>query len=273
MKKRVLFLTLTALLAFALAGCGGEASTGDTAQQETNTPPDLTGVWTEIDASEESYQQAIISGDTITVNWVTPDSSSLYWAGTFAAPTSADEPYTWTSENDVDQTAFALLASTDETKDFTYEDGKISYEVSAFGTTTTVRLERTGDAPVATDVEEPLGVTIDTAAIITDDYTGEKALAVQFTFTNTSDETKAPSSELGFNAYQNGVQIQEAFISNDGYDLLGSSLEVQPGCSNSFWVAYSMTDENAPVEIAVVNYMSISNEKLAEKTFDPTALT
>lgn len=34
MKKRVLSLALAVLLALALAGCGGEDSTGDTAQQE-----------------------------------------------------------------------------------------------------------------------------------------------------------------------------------------------------------------------------------------------
>ena len=36
----------------------------------------------------------------------------------------------------------ALLASGDETKTFTYENGILSYEASALGTTTTVKMER-----------------------------------------------------------------------------------------------------------------------------------
>ncbi len=34
-----------------------------------------------------------------------------YWIGTFAGPTSTSEPYTWTSQRDVEATKSALLAS------------------------------------------------------------------------------------------------------------------------------------------------------------------
>ena len=106
-------------------------------------PPDLTGEWQQVNSNaEDSYQTATITDDTITVNWVAPDTTALYWAGSFEAPTTADEPYTWDSVNDTEQTANALLASSDETKTFTYEDGQISYSVSAMGVTTTVKLEK-----------------------------------------------------------------------------------------------------------------------------------
>ncbi len=151
MKKRVLALLLGGLLALSLCACSG----GDNAEGNLKMTI-LPGPHWCVDTKgcREDYQQATISGDTITVNWVSPDSTSLYWAGTFTAPTTADEPYTWTSENDTAKTSTALLAATSETKDFTYQDGKISYEVSAFGTTTTVELERTGDAPVSVEPEE-----------------------------------------------------------------------------------------------------------------------
>lgn len=48
MKKRVLSLTLAALLAMALAGCGGGDSTGDTAQQgalSNFTPEQITDIF------------------------------------------------------------------------------------------------------------------------------------------------------------------------------------------------------------------------------------
>lgn len=149
MKKRMLALVFACfMLTLPLTACGGNASSStgaDTAaqQEEAPQPPDLTGEWVQVNSNaEDSYQTATITDDTITVNWVMPDTTALYWAGSFEAPTTADEPYTWDSANDTEQTANALLASPDETKTFTYEDGQISYSVSAMGVTTTVKLEK-----------------------------------------------------------------------------------------------------------------------------------
>ena len=69
------------------------------------------------------------------------DTRSLYWAGTFAVPTEAGS-FTFDSVNDTDKTDVAMLASGDPTKTFSYADGEISYEASALGSTTTVRLAR-----------------------------------------------------------------------------------------------------------------------------------
>lgn len=66
----------------------------------------------------------------------------MYWAGTFTAPSESTNEYTWTSENDTNKTEAALLASTADTKEFTYKNGEITYEASAMGSTTTVRLEK-----------------------------------------------------------------------------------------------------------------------------------
>lgn len=147
MKKRMLVFACF-MLTLPLTACGGNvsSSTGADAaaqQEEAPQPPDLTGEWVQVNSdSEDSYQTATITADTITVNWNASDTTALYWAGSFEAPTTADEPYTWDSANDTEQTANALLASPDETKTFTYEDGQISYSVSAMGVTTTVKLEK-----------------------------------------------------------------------------------------------------------------------------------
>ena len=140
-------------LCLSLSACGGApsgaapASGGSAAAASSSAPaaPDLTGDWKQVNAaSEDSYQVATIQGDTIEIYWVTEsaDTKSLYWAGTFVAPETADEPYTWESANDTEKTGSALLASGDETKTFTYQDGQISYDVSAMGMTQTVRLEK-----------------------------------------------------------------------------------------------------------------------------------
>lgn len=154
MKKKILTAMIAAALLAMLTACGGTASTStdngsaqNTASQkaEEKQPADLTGDWKQVNSSsDDSYQQATISGDTIKIYWVSDNgnSKSLYWAGSFEAPTTADEPYSWESKNDHDKTDSALMASSDDTKKFTYEKNQISYEASALGTTTTIRLEK-----------------------------------------------------------------------------------------------------------------------------------
>lgn len=134
MRKKILAIILMATMALSFAGCGKSA-------KDSKEPTDLTGTWATED-KDGSYQEAIITEDTIEINWVSEDSKSLYWAGTFTAPDKAVDEYKWTSENDKEKTDAAMLASADETKDFSYKDGVISYEASAMGTTTTMKMER-----------------------------------------------------------------------------------------------------------------------------------
>ncbi len=114
-----------------LSGCGSEPA----------EPTDLTGTWVS-EESEGSYQEAVISNDTIEINWVTPDSKAIYWIGSYEAPTEAVDEYSWTSSGDTEKMASALLDSQDELKDFKYKDGVISYDASMMGVTKTVELKK-----------------------------------------------------------------------------------------------------------------------------------
>ena len=112
---------------------------------ETAAAPDLTGSWRQVGGSSaDTYHIATISSDTIEVYWHTDadNTNALYWAGSFQAPTTASEPFSWTSSNDTAKTGASLMASSDASKVFTYEAGEISYEASAMGVTQTVHLAR-----------------------------------------------------------------------------------------------------------------------------------
>ena len=130
--------------ALALAGCGGTEGGGSAPAETAPEPLDLTGTWIAPGESEDSWQEAVIDGSTITVYWVSDngDTKSLYWAGTYVAPDDAADTYSWDSENDHEQTDSAMLASTADTKTFTYDGGQLSWEVTALGTTTTVHADR-----------------------------------------------------------------------------------------------------------------------------------
>ena len=158
--RTTLTIATIALFGLCLAGCAASdssetSSVGETSEPvtieteapetiEAEAPEDLIGEWTQTNKqSEDNYQVATITANEIAVFWVSNggDSKSLYWAGTYEAPASSGS-FVWDSENDTSQTDNALLASGAPTKTFTFEGDEISYEVTALGTTTTVRLGR-----------------------------------------------------------------------------------------------------------------------------------
>ena len=152
MKKLAIITLCVVLLITVFTGCSSTPKSsdndGNTSANSTVSKkqiPDLTGEWKQTNSkSDDSYQVATISGDTIEINWVSDngDTKSLYWAGSFIAPSTADEPYKWDSKNDHSKTDGAMLASSDDTKTMTYQNSVLSYEASAMGTTTTVKLEK-----------------------------------------------------------------------------------------------------------------------------------
>ena len=119
---------------------------------KTENVLDLSGTWSS-DKSAGNYQEAIISGDEIEIDWKTSDTSSLYWAGSYDAPVKKVKEYSWISKNNKEKTGAALLASQDDTKKISYKDGVISYDVSVMGITQTMKLTKTGPVPETTAFE------------------------------------------------------------------------------------------------------------------------
>lgn len=152
MIKKLTAVTIAAITAgcIGLAGCsaGGEstgASDSGSAAVEQEAPADLTGSWKQTNsASQDAWMDAEITGEAITVNWVSDggDTKSVYWVGTYEAPNEPGDSWSWESSRDKEQTDGALLASTNDTKVFSWENGELSFEASAMGTTTTVRMEK-----------------------------------------------------------------------------------------------------------------------------------
>ena len=155
MKKLAIITLCVVLLCTVFTGCssspknldnGGNTPANSTESKTSEKQtPDLMGEWKQSNSkSDDSYQAATISGDMIEIYWMSDngDTKSLYWAGSFVAPTTADEPYKWDSKNDHSKTDSAMLASSADTKTITYQNDVLSYEASAMGTTTTVKLKK-----------------------------------------------------------------------------------------------------------------------------------
>ncbi len=135
MKKAIAAIIALALCVCALTACSGKG-------EEKGTVPDLTGSWIETNTDSDAKMSAEITSDIIEVYWSSDETHALYWSGKYVAPTEAGT-YTWSSVNDHDKTDSALLASGDDTKDFTYNsNGEITFDVTAFGVTKTVHLAK-----------------------------------------------------------------------------------------------------------------------------------
>ena len=109
--------------------------------------PDLRGYWI-MEPDNGTSMGAQIIDDTITMKWLTDDGTqALYWVGSYVSPKDDDLPYEWTSINDKSKTEMAILASSDDTKEFTFDGTYISFTASAMGVTRTIKLHRTETAP------------------------------------------------------------------------------------------------------------------------------
>lgn len=160
MKKGVLVL-LSAMVAISMVGCSsGKVNEGDKTEQvasessitqeesssekvESAEPLDLTGLWVQEDAENDSYMAAEIREDgKIGIFFVLKenDTPQTYWVGTYDAPADSVDEYSWISENTFG--GISLLASSADTKEFTYKDGKITYEVTVKGNSRDVNLIR-----------------------------------------------------------------------------------------------------------------------------------
>jgi hypothetical protein len=107
-----------------------------------DTPINLDGNWAS-ESTSGTNMTASIEGDQISLYWRNADgSSSLYWAGTFITSLPSKEPFSCTAMMNVQEIATSPFASKDATKEFTYLDGKLSFQVTTMGIPVTFRLHR-----------------------------------------------------------------------------------------------------------------------------------
>lgn len=153
MKKIIAPVVLVAAL--ALSGCGAtDAAPASTSPaganeakpvEEAPKAPDLTGDWKQSNShSETDFMTAAIADGVVSIDWElgSEEITAVYWVGTFEAPADATEPHTWTSQRDAAATDTAVMASTEDTKEFTYTEGLLSFTVSIQGESATVEMKK-----------------------------------------------------------------------------------------------------------------------------------
>ena len=120
-----------AALCLLLAACGRPKDYGP--------PPDLTGAWgMPTHDGANWYFIGTITDDVIKVEWYQPtyDEIWLYWEGTFTPPEDGKVPYSWDSTTlhtveELESSKLFRRATREQTKTFTYKDGRISFLVTS----------------------------------------------------------------------------------------------------------------------------------------------
>ena len=107
------------------------------------------------------------------------------------------------------------------------------------------------------------------SAKVTKDYEGEPAVIVTFEFTNNSDETKSWMTAVSAKAFQDGVELDSAFVSssNKDYDASNSTKEIKPGATINVQKAYELDNTSSDVEIEVSEWLSFNKDTVLTKTF------
>lgn len=125
--KRIFLVIMALMCIMFLTGCKEKVES-------------LEGKWKET-GNNETWHEATIKDGIIEIYWISEDMNALYWRGTYEEPDGAVSEYEWTSLNRIPEDQLFMMASSAESKMFYYEDGVLSYEVSAMGVTRKFKLK------------------------------------------------------------------------------------------------------------------------------------
>lgn len=103
---------------------------------------------------------------------------------------------------------------------------------------------------------------------LTKDYSGKPSIVITYTFTNNGEEAVSAMFALRDTAYQNGIQLESAIISDSAiYNAQNKMKDIKTGGTLDVQAAFLLDSETAPVELEISELISLSDEMLG-KTFE-----
>lgn len=105
--------------------------------------------------------------------------------------------------------------------------------------------------------------------VLAEDYNGEPALIVTYSWTNNSEETTNAMVSISEKAFQDGVELESAIIMDTSvYDSGASMKDVRPGTSIDVQCAFELANQTSPVEVELSELFNFSkNSEMVGKTF------
>ncbi|HIT31923.1 MAG TPA: DUF5067 domain-containing protein [Candidatus Enterenecus stercoripullorum] len=112
------------------------------------------------------------------------------------------------------------------------------------------------------------------SAALAEDYEGNPALIVTYSWTNNSEDTTSAMVAVSCSAFQDGVSLDTAIIANsDIYDSDSFMTEVRPGTTIDVQAAFVLGNTESPVEVEVGEWLTFdSDPPMAYMEFDLASL-
>ncbi len=119
--------------------------------------------------------------------------------------------------------------------------------------------------PAAEPEPEPAeyAVTIDDCRI-SEDYQGNPAAVITFTFTNNSDEARSFMATLNPEVFQDGIELNTVIGAGQDSDKYMS--DIKPGATVTVEIAYEL-ESDSDITVEVTKLISFDDTVLAERTF------
>lgn len=115
------------------------------------------------------------------------------------------------------------------------------------------------DSGEATAFEVSIG-----SCTVTEDYEGNPAIVVEYTWTNNNSEAMMFDVNVITRAFQNGVELDYAILMSDEFDVDDSMKEIKPGVTQTVYKPY-LLDDMSEVTVEVEDWFS--DGPVAEKAF------
>lgn len=110
-------------------------------------------------------------------------------------------------------------------------------------------------------------------ASLAKNYEGAQVIVITYAWTNNSEDTTSASISMYEKAFQDGVQLENAYLYGDpNFDFEAADKDIRPGTTLDIQRAFVLTSETSLVEIELSEAFSWSDEKITI-TFDPAELT
>lgn len=98
----------------------------------------------------------------------------------------------------------------------------------------------------------------------TKDYEGKDAIVVTLEYTNNDEKAQSFMTAVICKAFQNGVELSSAVITDDSYSSENNLKEIKTGATITVHEAYLLDEASADVEFEAEEFMSFSDEKLSK---------
>lgn len=95
------------------------------------------------------------------------------------------------------------------------------------------------------------------SATVTEDYAGNPAVIITYSWTNNSGETTSPMLSISTAVFQDGIGMDSAFIYDDpAYDGGMYSTDVRPGTTVDVQEAFELSNTTSPIEVEITEAFS-----------------